>query len=235
MLLQKLLLASLTAVLAAGAAHAVPVIVDPNFSDVDTSMNPKTGSVRTFNSSGYKFNVPGWTANLNSVSTTGATSFDGQSQFNVNAYWNNGALASGMTVAGFLANSGDSMSQAVNGFTIGDTYQISVLANARSGQTGAPVLDISASGSSASSFELSPVDPTGTAATPFQTKLYNFTATTSTETITLAENASSTGGSVLLSSLQVADLTNPTSVPEPISLALLGAGLASLSLVRRRR
>lgn len=141
MQMQKLLLASLTGVLLAGAAHAVPVVVDPNFSDFDN-----TG---TFNPSGVKFNVPGWTANTRTSSpNNGTTSFVGQSQFNVNAYWNNGALPSGTTVAGFLANPGDSMSQVVSGFTVGDTYRISLLANARSGQTGTPTLDISASGSS---------------------------------------------------------------------------------------
>ena len=217
--------------LLAGAAHAVPVVIDANFSDVDTSTN-KTGAVRTFNSSGVKSNVPGWTANLNSVSTTGATSFVGQSQFNIMGYWNNGTLSSGTTVAGFLANPGDSMSQAVSGFTVGDTYQISLLANARSGQTGTPQLDISVSGADASGFALSPVDPTGTAATPFRTELYSFTAQSSTETITLAEDAASTGGSVLLSGLRIADLSTP--VPEPLSLALLVTGLASLGLVRRR-
>lgn len=229
MSLQKLLLASLTGVLLAGAARAVPVIADANFSDVDTSTN-KAGAVRTFDSNGVKSNVPGWTANMNAVS--GTMSFSGQSQFNVNGYWNNGALPAGTTVAGFLANRGDSISQAVSGFTVGDTYQISLLANARSGQTGTPQLTISVLGMAASNFTLVPVDTTSMAVTAFQAELYSFTAQSGTETIMLAEDAASTGGSVLLSGLQIADLTTP--VPEPLSLALLVTGLASLGLVRRR-
>ena len=226
MAMQKLLFASLTGVLIAAAAHAAPVIVDPNFSTFDTT--------RAFNGNGVKFNIPGWTTNSNAINI-GTMSFNGQSQFNVNAYWNNGALPSGTTVAGFLANPGDSMSQVVSGFTVGDVYQISVLANARSGQTGTPELDISATGASTISYGLSATDPTGTAVTPFHTELYSFTAHSGTETITLGEDGESSGGSVVLSGLQLADLTNPAPVTEPISLTLLGAGLASLSLVRRRR
>ena len=192
---QKLLLASLTGLLIAGSAHAGPVIVDPNFSDVDTSLNSK-GVTRTFDGNGTKYNIPGWTSNVNPNSTTTpkALSFDGQSQFSMNGYWNNGLLPSGTTVAGVLANPGDSMSQAVSGFTVGDIYQISVLANARSGQTGTPQLDISATGAFNISYSLSAADPAGTAITPFSTEIYGFTAQSGTETITLAEGAASPGG-----------------------------------------
>jgi len=58
---------------------------------------------------------------------------------------------------------------------------------------------------------------------------------TGTDLTSMAVDVVGSGGMALLSALQVNDQTPTSSVPEPMTLSLLGAALGTLALLRRRR
>ena len=207
------LVAGAIAFFSIGAAQAVPSFTNPNFTSGSALSAPYADGVGS--------TVTGWT----SAGFAGTAPQD-------NGYWyNNGA---GGATVGFLEGGGANFQQTVSGFTIGNIYTVTTLANARAGnpmsglyvfQNGTPIF----AGAVAS------VDLLGTYATPFGSYLSSTFIASSASLLFEFSNAVPGDNALLLSSVSLQDLgPSVPAVPEPISAALLGAGLAFTFWTRRR-
>lgn len=202
--------------IASAPASAAPVVINPDFI---TSSDPATVAANNRFFAGAPFMVDNWQP----IGFASHTSYDG-------AQWDNGS-AGGKSVVGFLQGQSASLQQVVSGFVVGFSYRVSVSVNGRSAFS-APTLTITANGTQIRTPALvSPVDPLGTFRTaflPIQSDL--FVATNTSMTIAFATTAGSdSNGTALLTGASV------TQIPEPISLAVLGIGLAGIGVARRRR
>ncbi len=229
----RLALLAAAASLAAGAAVAAPVVLDPNFNLTPTTAADSFYGIAAWGAAGLPAGAPNYNP-----------SYAGNIGFDVFNQWNNGTPGNGETKVGFLANSTQEnhayIFQAVSGFVPGDIYTITVLANARvkSDPQGEPVVLQIATSMNGTVFSttLTPVDVASVSTTPFTNVASNpFTAPAGTITITLS-NQGNLRSSLLLSGLAINDVgKDPAFVPEPLSLALLASGLAGIALFRRRR
>ena len=236
----KTLLFATVAILSSSNAFALvaspgPIVNDPNFNQTATT-SPSYYGIAAWGAS----NPPG----------TNPT-YAGSSGFGGNNPWDNGTPGNGQTKVGFIANSTASnpgfISQVISGFIVGDSYVITMLADGRVGGSTPAGLRITVAAPAFvdpgslgaltlpatvySNSSIAPVDLVGTSAAKFQTITSQaFTANASSLNVTLS-NSGVQNSFVLISGLV---LTDVTSVPEPVSLAVLGAGLLGLAAMRRR-
>ena len=205
--------------LAACPAMAAPVVVNADFANRDDGLN-----------AAYNDGKPFWLVGWNPVGFASNSAADpGQ--------YDNGAVAGG--VVGFLSGPGTSLSQVVNGFTPGSIYQIDVAVAGRYQVIVRPVMNIFVDGVEVfGPSQIGPVDALFAFNQPF-TPVHSsaFVATNSAMTVTLANDVTSPmEASTLLTRVSVT-LIGPlatVTIPEPVSMMLLGTALIGLGATRRR-
>ena len=228
MMLRRTFAVAAVSALLASAAAATPVVVDPNFNETVTATPDSYYGIDAWGAAGLPTSDPAYNP-----------SYAGNLGFDVMNQWNNGLPGNGETKVGFIANAGGYIYQAISGFTVGESYSITLLADGRVASADYPLSSPAALTitTNATNYDLysgiiAPVDPAAVEKAPFQVITGQaFTADNSTITVVLT-NTGARDSTVLLSGFAINDLG--VAVPEPVSLSLAATGLLALALTRRR-
>jgi len=128
-----------------GPAAATPVVIDPNFNQTPTS-GPKFYGIAAWGAAILPGGGPA--QNPSYAGSIGPDAFN---------QWNNGTPGNMQKTVGFLANGGSYIFQAISGFSVGGTYQISLLANGRILDANNPVKPMAALAITSSFFGTQPI------------------------------------------------------------------------------
>jgi hypothetical protein len=241
--MSKILIAALLAGTALGAssATAANLVTNGAFTSSSYASNSEFGA--SYGGQG----VTGWTGNngydLYFTSPTAATTVNAAGQYSYTGnekLW--AATASPVSGGAFVALDGaqeagvqGSISQTINGLVAGQSYLLTFDAGAGQLQsrTGATTEQLQVS--LGSQTFLTPVASNASEGfTGWFSLAYTFTATSASEVLSFL-SIGTPSGLPPIATLDDVSLTAATPVPEPLSLALLGAGVLSLGLVRRAR
>ncbi len=192
---------------------------------------------------GYNFLIQAGTGDTSGFSSLGGNRdyFWGPAAGSAANYSNNGLTASSPTGGNYIAADGDpnfrgAISQMISGLSVGTTYQLSF-------DWGATQF-YGYSGDTTDAWQVTLGGDTKTTATittpshgfsAWRTATMSFTATSATELLSFLAIGSPSGEPPTLLLDNVSLTATSTSVPEPASLALMGAGLFGIAAFRRRR
>ena len=192
---------------------------------------------------GYNFLIMAGTGDTSGFTSLGGNRdyFWGPAAVGSANYSNNGLTASSPTGGNYIASDGDSnfhgaISQMITGLSVGSTYQLSF-------DWGATQF-YGYSGNTTDAWQVTlggDTKTTGTITTAshgfsaWRTATMTFTATGATELLSFLAIGTPNGEPPTLLLDNVSLVATSTSVPEPASLAVLGAGLLGFAAFRRRR
>jgi hypothetical protein len=216
------------AILSSAAAFAAVFAVASAPAHANMLTNGNFSTTGAYSAPGYSAVIPGWTQG----GTAGATpSFENGGDFwdNGNDYGNPAS-----DTVGFIQGAG-TLSQSVT-LLANEKYTLSFAYNARQ-FTANPNLVVTVGGVTVDTItSIAPVNAYNTYTNGFDVASFTFTEVAAgSKALVFSDSYTGGDSAVLLDDVVLNDAGPASSVPEPGSMALLGAGLLGMVMVARRR